>query len=74
MRGAGQRQAAERLHQRTGERGAVQPQLAGPHRMAAGAVRKQIQLLLLDAVLALAAGAVLLLADRLDRRGCYMSH
>ncbi len=44
----------------------------GPWRalcMAAGAVGKQIHLLLLDAVLALAAGAVLLLANRPDRRG-----
>lgn len=46
------------MHQDVGERGEVEPQLIDPQGGVAGAVGEQAELLLLDAVLDLAPGAV----------------
>ena len=53
-----QPQPPQPVHQHIGERGEVQPQLIGPHRRRAGPVGEQVQLLLLDPVFHLPAGAV----------------
>ena len=64
-RGAPQPQPADRRDQRIGERREDQTELVGPPLVAAGAVGKEGQLLLLDAVLHLAAGVVEALVERL---------
>ena len=46
------------IHQSVGEAGEQQAELVGPPAVAGGAVREELELLLLDAVLHLAAGAV----------------
>jgi len=48
----------DRLHQHIGQAGEQQSELVGPPVMGAGAIGKQPQLLLLDAVIHLASGAV----------------
>ena len=58
QRSARQPVAAHDQQQRAGEHRKVHPQLVRPHRRRRCAVREQIQLLLLDPVLHLAAGAV----------------
>src|SRR5512135_100869 len=54
-------QPTQRIQQRIRDRGEEQPDLVGPHRAGTGAVGEQVQLLLLDPVLRLAAAAVVLL-------------
>src|SRR5512143_2582805 len=55
--GMGQADAAQRGQQHVGERGEPQPELVGPHRRGAGAIRIEVELALFDPVLHLAAGA-----------------
>ena len=54
---------AQRLEQHVGERGEPQAQLVGAHGRGRGAIGEQVELLLLDPVLHLAAGAVDLLVE-----------
>ena len=53
-----ERELAQPLHQRVGQRGEQQAKLVGREAVAAGTGAEQIELRLLDAVLGLAAGAV----------------
>ena len=57
----------ERVQQDVGQGRPVEAQLVGPQGGTAGAVGKQGQLLLLDAVLHIAAGAIQVLIQRLGR-------
>ena len=61
--GVAQADAAQRLEQHVGHRGEPQPQLVGAHGRGRGAIGEQVELLLLDPVLHLAAGAVDLLVE-----------
>ena len=69
--GVAQADAAQRLEQHIGEGREPQPELVGAHGGRRGAVGEQIELLLLDPVLHLAAGAVDVLVQgaRVDRAG-----
>ena len=51
------------MHLRVGEGGEIKPQLTGPQRGAAGEVGEEAQLLRLDAVLHVAAGAIQVLVQ-----------
>src|SRR5512143_238338 len=58
---------AEVVNGLVGERGEPQPELVGPHRRGAGAIRIEVELALFDPVLHLAAGAIELLVKRSGR-------
>lgn len=60
-------EATQCVHQHVGERSEVQPQSIGTYRRGAGAIGEQAELLLLDAVLHIAAGAVELFIQPLGR-------
>lgn len=60
----------QRDQQQIRHRRKVQPQLIGPHRFTAGAVGEQEQLLFLDAVLHVTAGAVHILVQALAHSRC----
>src|ERR1700730_12835701 len=59
----GESNTAQRANQDVGHRGEPQAQLIGAHRLGRGAVGKQVELALFDAVLHVTAGAVELLVE-----------